>query len=67
MSKHNHPLKVGVTVFIEMETLTKIQDNITGKSQSEKLRKCLEEGYSHLQKKEDEGLTPKPDQPPMTG
>jgi hypothetical protein len=41
-------LLVGISVGIDPELLAKINENIKGKTQSEKIRKCVEEGYVRL-------------------
>jgi len=43
-------LKVGVQFYVDPMLLQKIQDNIKGKSQSEKIRLCVQEGYQRLKR-----------------
>jgi len=49
---------VGISFNLPLETLTKIQDNIMGKSQSAKIRLCVEEGYRKLTNKASKGVNP---------
>ena len=43
-------LLVGTNFSIDPELLAKINENIKGKTQSEKLRLCVQEGYKHVRK-----------------
>jgi hypothetical protein len=43
-------LKVGVQLYIDPDQLQAINDNIHAKTQSEKLRLCIQEGYKVLKK-----------------
>jgi hypothetical protein len=39
---------VGVTLYINPTLLQSVNDNIKGKTQTEKLKLCVKEGYEHL-------------------
>jgi hypothetical protein len=41
---------VGTNFSIDPELLTKINRDIHGKTQSEKIRKCVAEGYENLRR-----------------
>jgi hypothetical protein len=43
---------VGITLYIDPELLQDVNDNIQGKTQTEKLRLCVQEGYERLTVKE---------------
>jgi len=43
-------LKVGVSFHIDPDLLDRINRDIPAKTQSERIRKCVEEGYKHLSK-----------------
>jgi hypothetical protein len=42
-------LLVGITVYLDPDTLAKINEKIKAKTQSERIRLCVEEGYVRLQ------------------
>jgi hypothetical protein len=43
-------LLVGVSVNLDPELLAKINTNIKAKSQSERIRLCVEQGYEYLKR-----------------
>jgi hypothetical protein len=44
-------LKVSIQFYIDPIMLQKINDNINGKTQSERIRLCVQEGYDVLRKR----------------
>jgi hypothetical protein len=44
-------LKVGVQVYLNPELLQAINDNVNAKTQSERIRLCVTEGYNRLKVK----------------
>jgi hypothetical protein len=42
---------VQISLSLDPDNLQAINDNIKGKTQSEKLRKCVQEGYEQLKAK----------------
>jgi hypothetical protein len=44
MPRKNEPLKVGISIFLPSATLDQIDQNIEGKSRSEKIRNLIELG-----------------------
>jgi len=45
------PLKVGVSFHVDPDLLDRINHDIPAKTQSERIRKCVEEGYERLKVK----------------
>jgi len=43
-------LLVGITVYLDPNMLEAINTRVNGKSQSEKIRKCVEEGFKVLRR-----------------
>jgi len=58
MPNHNEPPKVGITVLIPLDLLNKINTNISGKSQSAKIRTCIEIGYKAILNNGESGEPP---------
>lgn len=41
---------VGVNFYVDPDLLQLINDNVKAKTQSERIRLCVQEGYEHLRK-----------------
>jgi hypothetical protein len=51
-------MKVGFSMYIESELLSNVEANVKGRNRSEKLEKCISEGYKHLTSCKDSTTAP---------
>lgn len=51
--RNNNILKSNISISISIPLLTKVDQNIKGKSRSDKLAKCIEKGYPIVLKEQE--------------